>query len=104
MADQAESVIPAEADIDRAPGLLDGATSLELTPQTCNLEYWLGAVAHGTLRGLVPGGHRPQATTPLWMREAGPLRQVLIEEFGYRSIADEKGTRALSYLVLHPPA
>jgi hypothetical protein len=34
MAERAESAIPAEADIDRAPGLLDGATSLELTSQT----------------------------------------------------------------------
>jgi hypothetical protein len=103
MAERAVSVIPAEADIDRAPGLLDGASSLELTPQTCNLEYWLGAVAQGTLRGLVKGGHRAEAMTPAWMREPGPLRQALIEEFAFRSIAEEKATRALSYLVLHAP-
>jgi len=103
MAERAASVIPAEADIDRAPGLLAGAMSLDLTPQTCNLEYWLGAVAQGTLRGLVHGGHRAEATTPAWMREPGPLRQALIEEFAFRSIAEEKATRALSYLVLHAP-
>jgi hypothetical protein len=103
MAERAQSVIPAEADIDRAPGLLEGATSLDLTPQTCNLEYWLGAVAQGTLRGLVRGGHRAGAATPAWMREPGPLRQALIEEFAFRSIAEEKATRALSYLVLHAP-
>ena len=103
MAERAESVIPAEADIDRAPGLLDGAISLDLPPQTCNLEYWLGAVAQGTLRGLVRGGHRAEAATPVWMREPGPLRQALIEEFAFRSIAEEKATRALSYLVLYAP-
>jgi hypothetical protein len=103
MAERTESVVPAEADIDRAPGLLDGAMSLDLTPQTCNLEYWLGAVAQGTLRGLVHGGHRAGAVTPAWMREPGPLRQALIEEFAFRSIAEEKATRALSYLVLHAP-
>jgi hypothetical protein len=103
MAERAESVIPAEADIDRAPGLLDGATSLDLTPQRCNLEYWLGTVAQGTLRGLVRGGHRAEAATPAWMREPGPLRQALIEEFAFRSIAEEKATRALSYLVLYAP-
>ena len=103
MAKPAESVIPAEADIDQAPGLLKGAMSLDLTPQTCNLEYWLGAVAQGTLRGLVRGGHRPEAATPVWMREPGPLRQALVEEFAFRSIAEEKATRALSYLVLHAP-
>jgi hypothetical protein len=103
MAEAVISDIPAEADIDRAPGLLDGAMSLDLTPQTCNLEYWLGAVAQGTLRGLVKGGHRAEAATPTWMREPGPLRQALIEEFAFRSIAEEKATRALSYLVLHAP-
>jgi hypothetical protein len=103
MAERAESVIPAEADLDRAPGLLAGANSVELTPQACNLEYWLGAVAQGTLRGLVHGGHRAEAATPAWMREPGPLRQALIEEFAFRSIAEEKATRALSYLVLHAP-
>ncbi len=103
MAERTEPVIPAEADIDRAPGLLDGAMSLDLNPRTCNLEYWLGAVAQGTLRGLVHGGHRAEAATPAWMREPGPLRQALIEEFAFRSIAEEKATRALSYLVLHAP-
>jgi hypothetical protein len=94
---------PVEADIDAAPGLLEGAMTLELTPQTCNLEYWLGAVAQGTLRGLVRGGHRPDAEIPAWMTEPGPLRDALIEEFAFRSIAEEKATRALSYLVLHAP-
>jgi len=95
--------IPAEADLGRAPGLLDGAMSLELTPQQCNLEYWLGAVAQGTLRGLVRGGYRAETRTPAWMREPGPLRQALLEEFAFRSIAEEKATRALSYLVLNAP-
>jgi hypothetical protein len=95
--------IPVEADLARAPGLLDGAMSLELTPQQCNLEYWLGAVAQGTLRGLVRGGHRPETPTPAWMRDAGPLRQALVEEFAFRSIAEEKATRALSYLILNAP-
>ena len=99
----ADPGIPVEADLDRAPGLLDGAMSLELTPQTCTLEYWLGAVAQGTLRGLAKNGHRPATTVPSWMREPGPLRQALIDEFAFRSIAEEKATRALSYLVLNAP-
>jgi hypothetical protein len=99
---RAENEIPAEADLDRAPGLLDGAMSLELTTQSCNLEYWLRAVAQGTLRGLV-NGHSATAVVPDWMREPGPLRQALVEEFAFRSIAEEKATRALSYLVLNAP-
>jgi hypothetical protein len=99
---RAEYEIPAEADLDRAPGLLDGAMSLELTTQTCNLDYWFSAVAQGTLRGLV-NGHSAGAVIPAWMREPGPLRQALVEEFAFRSIAEEKATRALSYLVLNAP-
>jgi len=102
-AERAGVDIPVEADLDRAPGLLDGAMSLDLTPQQCNLEYWLGAVAQGTLRGLVKGGHRAEAQVPDWMFTNAPLRQALIEEFAFRSIAEEKATRALSYLVLHAP-
>jgi hypothetical protein len=94
--------VPFEADPDQAPGLLDGAMTLELSPQTCNLDYWLRSVAQGTLRGLV-GGHRPGSTVPDWMREPGPLRTTLIEEFAFRSIAEEKATRAISYLVLNAP-
>jgi hypothetical protein len=101
--DRGSDKVPVEADIDRAPGLLDGAMSLELTPQQCNLEYWLGAVAQGTLQGLVRGGYRAGTPTPAWMLEPGPLRQALMEEFAFRSIAEEKATRALSYLVLNAP-
>lgn len=94
--------VPAETDLATAPNLLDGARDLELTPQQCTLEYWLGAVAQGTLRGLV-NGHSPTAAVPEWMCEPGPLRQALVEEFAFRSIAEEKATRALSYLVLNAP-
>jgi hypothetical protein len=96
------SEIPVEADVDRAPDLLEGARTLELTPQKCTLDYWLTAVAQGTLRGTV-NGHPAKAVTPAWMREPGPLRQALVEEFAFRSIAEEKATRALSYLVLNAP-
>jgi hypothetical protein len=97
------TAVPAEADLDRAPGLLEGAQTLELTPQSCNLEYWLGAVAQGALAGRVRGGHLASTPTPAWMRENGPLRQALLEEFAFRSVAEEKATRALSYLVLNAP-
>jgi hypothetical protein len=101
-ADRTELEIPVEADPHRAPGLLDGAMSLELTPQLCNLDYWLRAVAQGTLRGTV-NGHSAGAAIPAWMRTDGPLRQALVEEFAFRSIAEEKATRAISYLVLNSP-
>jgi len=94
--------IPIEADLNSAPSLLDGAMSLELSPRRCNVEYWLGAVAQGTLRGMV-NGHSAGAVVPDWMRGSGPLRQALIEEFAFRSIAEEKATRAISYLVLNAP-
>jgi hypothetical protein len=92
------SATPPEADWDRAPGLLDGAMTLELTPAQCNLEYWLSAVAQGTLAGLV-GGHTPGAEVPEYMRAEGPLRSALISELAFRSVAEEKATRAISSLV-----
>jgi hypothetical protein len=37
------------------------------------------------------------------MREPGPLRDALIAEYAFRSVAEEKATRALSYLVAIAP-
>lgn len=95
-------LIPIEADLDRAPDLLTGATSARLTPERCNVEYWLHAVAQGTLRGCVEG-HRAETETPEWMRVDGPLRTALIEELAFRSIAEDMATRALGHLVRLAP-
>jgi hypothetical protein len=95
--------IPPEADWDRAPGLLDGAMSLELTAERCNLAYWLGAVAQGTLRGRAETGHAPRAITPCHMRIPGPLRDALVMELGYRSVAEDKATRILAHYVANAP-
>src|SRR5947209_1235012 len=43
--------IPDEASLERAPDLLEGARTLDLTAHHCTLGYWLGAVAQGTLQG-----------------------------------------------------
>ncbi|HZN20315.1 MAG TPA: VlmB-like protein [Micromonosporaceae bacterium] len=93
---------PVEADWHAAPGLLDGAMSLELTPEQCNLEYWLSAVAQGTLAGLVRG-HTPQAAIPAYMCADGPLRSAIVSELGFRSVAEDKATRAISHLVALAP-
>ncbi|GGV28892.1 VlmB-like protein [Streptomyces griseoflavus] len=94
--------IPAEADWDSAPSVLEGARTLELTPGRCNLPYWLEHVAGGMLRrlsdGTVPDPDPTEAvTTP------GPLRDALLDEFCFRHLAEEKATRALSFLVFHAP-
>jgi hypothetical protein len=99
---EAQSTVPVEADLDRAPGLLEGARTLELDSRHCSLAYWLDAVAQGTLAGLI-NGHRAAVSVPEWMLAPGPLRSALIAEFGFRSIAEEKATRALSYLVRDAP-
>ena len=95
-------LIPVEADLDRAPDLLTGATTARLAPEYCNLEYWLHAVAQGTLRGLIDG-HRAGTETPEWMKVDGPLRTALLEELAFRSIAEEMATRALGHLVRLAP-
>jgi hypothetical protein len=89
--------VPPEADWDSAPGLLDGAMSLELTPREANLRYWLRAVP-GTLRGRLDG-HAPDVVVPSFMREPGPLYDAITQEYAFRAVAEEKAARALSYLV-----
>jgi hypothetical protein len=97
------ALVPTEADWNAAPGLLDGAKSLALTAEQCNLAYWLTAVAQGTLRGRAFTGHAPEAVTPEHMRVPGPLRDALILELGCRSVAEEKATRALTHYVANAP-
>jgi hypothetical protein len=92
------SATPAEADWHAAPGLLDGAMRLELTPERCDLDYWITAVVQGTWKGLVRG-HGPDAEVPAYMRAPGPLRSALVSELGFRSVAEEKATRAITDLV-----
>jgi hypothetical protein len=90
------------ADWERAPGLLEGAINLRLTPEQCDLEYWLRAVAQGTLAGLVRG-HHPNATVPIHMLQSDPLREAIMDEFAFRSIAEDLATRAISYLIAFAP-
>jgi hypothetical protein len=88
-----------EAAWDTAPGLLDGATSLVLTAEQCDLPYWLSAVAQGTLVGRTGSGHTAREPTPEHMRADGPLRAALTLELGCRSVAEEQGTRVLGHYV-----
>jgi hypothetical protein len=95
--------VPQEADFDLAPNLLDGAMNLTMTTRDCDLAYWLTAVAQGTLAGRAATGHAVAAATPEFMRKPGPLREALILELGWRSVAEERATRALSYFVAEAP-
>lgn len=89
------SDLSALADWDRAPGLLEGATTVEIDPRECGVDYWLTNVAQGPLVGLVRG-HKPQSTVPQFLKEPGPLRDSLIAEFAFRSLTEEAATRACS--------
>lgn len=91
-----------ETGWDTAPGLLEGATSIELTPDQCGLAYWIRSAAQGTWMGLV-NEHAPDAKVPDYMREPGPLRSALMEEFAFRSVSEEIATRSLSDLVKLAP-
>ncbi|WP_025617019.1 VlmB-like protein [Salinispora cortesiana] len=95
--------VPPEADWNDAPTLLDGAMNLDLTEDQCDLAYWLSAVAQGTLKDRAEKGYAPAAETPAHMREPGPLRDALIMELGYRSVAEEKATRILAHYVAQAP-
>ncbi|MBW0008542.1 MAG: VlmB-like protein, partial [Pseudonocardiales bacterium] len=89
---------PAEASWDTAPNLLDGAMNLTLTPQDCNLRYWLQSVPLGTLRGRVDG-YTPGLPIPEYMRKPGPLYDAITKEYAFRAMAEEKAARVLAYLV-----
>ncbi|MFF8865349.1 VlmB-like protein [Streptomyces sp. NPDC015139] len=94
--------IPVEADWDSAPGVLEGARELELTPGQCDLPYWLEHVAGSMLRRLSDGTVTAAPPTSAVLRP-GPLREALVDEFAFRTLAEDKATRALSFLVFHAP-
>jgi hypothetical protein len=91
-----------ETDWDAAPSLIEGASRLELSARDCDLDYWFANVPQGTLNGLVHG-HSAQARVPDYMLRPGPLRDAIINEFAFRSIAEEKATRAITYIVANAP-
>lgn len=84
--------IPEHADFDRAPGLIEGATTFELSPEECDIEFWLTSVAQGALKGLVRG-RKPESTVPDFLRAPGPLRDNLIVEFAFRSLTEIEATK-----------
>ncbi|GAA2260184.1 hypothetical protein GCM10010415_22900 [Streptomyces atrovirens] len=94
--------VPVETDWDAAPGVLEGARSLELTPAACDLPYWIEHVAGSMLRRLADGTVRADAPTEAVTRP-GPLHDALVDEFTFRTLAEEKAARALSFLVFHAP-
>jgi hypothetical protein len=87
-----------DTDFDTAPSLLDGAMSLHLTAAQCNLRNWIASVPEGTLRGRVDG-HRPDLEPAAFVREPGPLRDALMQEYAFRAMAEDKAARGLAYLV-----
>jgi hypothetical protein len=91
-----------ETDWEAAPNLLEGAMKLQLSPDECGMEYWLRAVVNGTLMGQVHG-HLPDATVPPYLLEPGPLRSAILEEFAFRTVSEEMGTRAITHLVRTAP-
>ncbi|GGL65655.1 hypothetical protein GCM10010129_06510 [Streptomyces fumigatiscleroticus] len=102
MTDTVDPVSP-EADWETAPGLLDGAKTLDLTAERCDLAYWLRHVAQGTLHGRAVTGHAEEARTPEFIKQPGPLREALVLELGFRSLAEETATRALGHYVAQAP-
>ncbi|MCA9712337.1 MAG: hypothetical protein KDK70_41255, partial [Myxococcales bacterium] len=90
-----------ETNWDDAPDLLEGA-DLELTAEGCDIEYWMQAVAWGTLAGQVHG-HSPGAQVPGYLLEPGPLREAILDEYAFRTISEEMGTRAITHMVRNAP-
>ncbi len=93
---------PIELDWTNAPSVLEGARTLDLTAEGCDLPYWLDQVA-GRMLPPLQNGHSAGAEIPERVLEPGPLREALIEEFAFRSIAEDKAARALGHLVALAP-
>ncbi|MET9489810.1 hypothetical protein [Nocardia sp. NPDC006630] len=89
-------------DWDRAPGVLEGARTVTITPREAGLDYWIRDVVGGTWKGLV-NGHTAGAVSGPHMHADTPFRQALFEEFAFRSVAEDKATRALAPLVAKAP-
>src|SRR5579859_5699225 len=85
--------IPAHADWDQAPNLLDGIATIELSPYECDIEFWVKAVAQGSWSGLVRG-IKPGSPVPAYLRAPGPLRDNLIEECAFRALTEDAATKA----------
>jgi hypothetical protein len=94
--------IPIHADFERAPGVLEGATTFELSTADCDLDFWIKSVAHGALVGL-DHGKRPGSTVPSFLREPGPLRDNLIFEFAFRSLSEWEATRICAMITWKAP-
>lgn len=89
-------------DKTEVPSLIDGEAEAGLTPEICNLEFWLHTTPQGSLRGLVHG-HAPNLTVPLHMLEPGPLREASLKEFAFRATTEQMTARNLSHLVRTAP-
>ena len=85
-----------------APSLIDGSAEVGLTPEMCNLEFWLQTTPQGSLRGLVHG-HAPNLAVPRHMLEPGPLREASLKEFAFRATTEQMTARNLSHLVRTAP-
>jgi hypothetical protein len=88
----AKQEIPIHADFDRAPGLIEGSTTYELSPFECDVEWWIKSVAQGSLMGL-DHGVKADSKIPDFLLREGPLRDNLIVEFAFRSITEWEATR-----------
>jgi len=73
--------------------------TLEMTAEECDLRYWLQEVP----QGMPVDGHDPALTPPPHMLAPGPLRDAIAQEYAFRSLAEDRAARALSYLVAIAP-
>lgn len=73
--------------------MIEGATTIELSPHDCDIEFWVQHVAQGTWKGL-EHGRKPGSKVPDFLLEEGPLRTTLLEEMAFRSISETYATKA----------
>ncbi len=77
--------------------LLEKASSQELKTSDCSLEIWMKEVAQKQRLGTTYG-RDAKIIVPEQILNEGPLRQSLINEFAFKALSEDYGTRGICHL------
>ncbi|NET58789.1 MAG: hypothetical protein F6K47_22360 [Symploca sp. SIO2E6] len=77
--------------------LIDKASSQKFSPRDCSVEIWMKEVAQKQRLGTTYG-RDAKIVLPDQVLNEGPLRQSLIDEFAFKALSEDYGTRGICYL------
>lgn len=77
--------------------LVEKASSKELTTRDCSVEIWMKEVAQKQRLGTTYG-RDAKIIVPGQVLNEGPLRESLIDEFAFKALSEDYGTRGICHL------